>query len=407
MKHIDLVQDKKECCGCGACVNVCFHKAISMQEDELGYMYPQINKELCVGCGLCQKVCAFTKKQNMDAPLQAFAAMADDKEVLRKSASGGVFGAIAMEVLKSGGKVFGCSMEYIEELSPEHIGIEHVSELNKLQGSKYVQSDMKFVYQQVKEAIKKGRTVLFSGTPCQVAALKSYLGNKHYENLLTMDLICHGVPSIKFFRSYVKELEKSLKGKVIDFKFRDKDSGWGLKGKVYYLDRKGNKKEKSIPSKLSSYYKLFLDSCSYRESCYNCKYANQYRVGDLTIGDYWGIQGVHADYLVQNGGILDEKKGISAILVNTDHGKRMLEKYGIKLNVLDSQVEDVIKSNDQLRHPSHMNKNRDYIMKLYCSQGYEAVERWYRKQMGMKRYIHIIWNGLPKTIQQLIRKIIY
>jgi coenzyme F420-reducing hydrogenase beta subunit len=247
--------------------------------------------------------------------------------------------------------------------------------------------------------------VLFSGTPCQIAALGSFLGNKEFENLLTIDIICHGVPSAKFFEGYIQELEKKLSGKITAFRFRDKTGGWGLKGSVEYINKSGAHKKKIVPVQLSSYYKLFLDSVIYRENCYSCKYAGPFRTGDITIGDYWGIEKEHPEYLVVNGGSMDQRQNLSCVLVNTEKGKKMMEKFGFSIQLKPSSFERAARHNGQLRHPSHRSDKREFIFKLYKEGGYAAVDKWHNKRLGAKKYIYMFWNMLPKGIRSFIKKL--
>lgn len=256
MGKTTLFRDKAECCGCEACVNVCPKKAIHMQEDECGFRYPCVDEDLCVECGLCQKVCGYKYIEEHNEPMSAHVACTLSTDIMQ-SASGGVFACLAQNIIEQGGIVYGVSMELIsDELVPMHIGVDKIEELVKLQGSKYVQSMIGDTYHQVKEQLLHGRKVLFSGTPCQVAGLKAYLGEMNKENLLLVDIICHGVPSVAFFQSYIKELEKKYKGKITSFKFRDKSSGWGLVGKATYRTAKNKEKSKLVYARESSFEKV-------------------------------------------------------------------------------------------------------------------------------------------------------
>ncbi len=405
MENIELVKNKKDCCGCEACMNICPKNAITMEKDEFGFTYPKIDNEKCIKCGLCKRTCAYQNEKESSKTIESYASISKDLELLKKSASGGIFASIAMKILEKDGVVYGCSLEREEDrLTPKHIRVDEAKDLAKLQGSKYVQSKTGFIYQDIKKDLKDNKIVLFSGTPCQVAALNSFLGNIDKTNLFTIDIICHGTPSIKFFQDYISVLEKKLKGKITNFSFRDKTEGWGLKGKAYYIDKKNTKKEKIILSHLSSYYRLFLNSSIYRENCYNCKYAGDNRVGDLTIGDYWGIEKEHPDYLKNNGGVIDEKKGVSCILVNTPQGKKLIEKFGEVLEIKQSTFAKVAKQNGQLNYPSKKNKDRKKILEIYKNEGYEGVEKWFFSKLGSKKYLYFIWEKIPRKIQLLIKK---
>ena len=315
---IILFDDKKNCCACGACMNVCPKDAIRMEEDEYGFLYPQIDETKCVQCGACKKVCAYQNGPKLFEPKQVFVAVSKNKNQLLNSASGGVFAAVATKILKDGGVVFGATLDFENgHANPHHIKIENQKQLTKLQGSKYVQSSIGITYKQTKDYLKKGRIVLFSGTPCQISGLYEYLG-KEYNNLYTIDVICHGVPNAKFFDDYLQiEKQRRSADKIEDYAFRDKRKGWGMNGRITLA--KGRKQKKVyIPARLNSYNTLFLDGMIYRENCYSCKYARRERCADLTIGDYWGIEKEHPELLKNN--MYNEKEGISCILANTEKG---------------------------------------------------------------------------------------
>ncbi len=403
--QIILFHDKKDCCGCGACMNICQIGAIIMKEDEYGFQYPLIEHEKCVRCGMCKNVCAYQNKSEANKVVSTWVAAAKDDEIIKKSASGGIFAAIALEVIKKeNGVVFGCAFEKVEgKLVPKHIKVTKVEDLVKLQGSKYVQSIIGDTYNEVKQELMSGKFVLFSGTPCQVAALRSFLG-KEYEKLLMIDIICHGVPSVKLFQDYVKLLGKKLKGTIIDFKFRDKSKGWGYKVKVEYFDSRSKAKFKFFPPALSSYFMMFLKSEIIRENCYSCRYACEQRVGDLTIGDYWGIKKEHPEYLRDGGGTFDERKGISCILVNTMTGKKTLSGMGYGIQLQPSTFQKAAAMNGQLKEPSPKSNVREKILSMYAADGYVAVEKWYNKRLGIKKYAYILWNIIPMAGQEMVKK---
>ena len=402
MDKILLFNIKEDCCGCGACYNICPKDAISMIKDEDGFIYPNIDYGNCIHCELCKKVCSYQNDNPEYAPFEVFAAIDKRDERLKRSASGGAFSALAFQVLSNGGVVYGCAYKRIEDsLIPAHVKIMSIEELPLIQGSKYVQSDTHLIFRDLKEEVTAGRQVLFSGTPCQIAACRKFL-NKDYSNLLLVDIICHGVPNAVFFNDYLKVLEKKVGGSIIDFSFRDKTKGWGLKGSFKYL-KDGQQYNKLLNIIESSYYTFFLQAEIYRANCYSCKYAGEKRVGDLTIGDFWGIQKEHPEYLIENGGVLDVKKGISCILVNTIQGKKRLSELGMDLITLPSEFSKVARGNGQLNVPSKRSPRRDSIFKIYHENGYEALDKWYYKQMGVKRYIRFLWYMLPDSIKSLIK----
>lgn len=379
MREIKLFKDKKYCCACGACLNICPKQAISMQKDEYGFLYPQIDESKCIKCGLCLKTCAFQNSELKNIPIKTYAAQSDNTD-LKESASGGIFASIAINVLREGGVVYGAAMEIEnDKLTVRHIAVENDADLIKLQGSKYVQSSTEKIYQDIKKKLNDNRLVLFSGTPCQVDGLNSYLG-KTYDNLITIDIICHGVPNNQMFQDYIVLLEEKYKDKIIDFKFRDKTKGWGLTAKGYTA--KGY--TAIIPANVSSYYYMFLKSYIYRDSCYRCKYACKNRCGDITIGDYWGIEKAHPEVLKVNEYGLDYKNGISCLIVNTEQGAKVLEKYKSGLRLLDSAFEKASNENGQLNHPSNLNtEKRLNLLSEYKKQGYIRIEKGFK---NIKKY---------------------
>lgn len=401
-KEIKLFEDKKACCACGACLNICPKQAITMQKDEYGFLYPQIEESKCIKCGLCLKTCAFQNSKLNNIPIKTYAAQSDNTD-LKKSASGGIFASIATNILKEGGIVYGAAMEMEnDKLTVKHIGVENKADLIKLLGSKYVQSNTGKVYQDIKRKLNDNRLVLFSGTPCQVDGLNSYLGKK-YDNLITIDIICHGVPNNQMFQDYIALLEEKYKDKIIDFKFRDKTKGWGLTAKGYTA--KGY--TAIIPANLSSYYYMFLKSYIYRDSCYSCKYACKKRCGDITIGDYWGIEKAHPEVLNKNEYRLDYKNGISCLIVNTEQGAKVLEKYKNDLRLLDSAFEKAEKENGQLNISSKCDyEKRVEILKLYKIKKYLGIEEYFYNNMRFDKYISVLKNKIPICIKNKLKKIL-
>lgn len=333
---IDLCFDKSTCCGCGACKTICPKLAISMEKDEYGFIYPNINRSLCIECHLCEKVCAFKNmKVSNKKPIQSYIGINKDSKDLFRSASGGAFSAIAKAILDKNGVVIGCSWN--DELNPQHIMIDNYENLYKLQGSKYVQSDAEKIFKETKKILNNNGRVFFTGTPCQVAELKKYLG-KEYDQLLTADLICHGVPNVDFFSSYKKWFENKKKCKILNVNFRDKDIiGWGSVGSITF--HKKNKIEKqAIFYTEDPYYYLFEYGFILRDSCYNCKYACSDRKGDLTIGDFWGVQKYYPE--------LDRSKGISALLVNTNKGQEVIDQITDYISVIPTKYEYIEENMD-------------------------------------------------------------
>lgn len=385
MNNTTPFQGKENCCGCGACACKCPQKAIKMQSDEYGFLYPAIKMELCISCGICKAVCPIQNSTILCTPQAAFAVQAKDEELLTRSSSGGAFATLAREILRNGGAVVGCAIDFTQEGAiPRHTLIFSEEELPRLQGSKYVQSIMGDIYHRVEMVLQSGKTVLFSRTPCEVDALQKYLG-KAYTNLLTIDVICHGVPSSTMFADYVRLLEKRLCGKAIDFHFRDKLQGQNFTGSITVLNSSGNLRIHTLMGNRSSYYRLFLESQTYRNSCYYCKYAGNRRPSDITIGDYWGIEVQHPECLAAYGGAIREEKGISCLLVNTPKGNSTIERLKNDAHIVCSGHEQVAKENKQLQSPSQPHKNRKQIMEIYRKFGYSAVDAWFLCHAVLKK----------------------
>ena len=400
---ISLAENKKDCCGCSACYNLCPQKAIEMIEDENGYIYPKINKDKCIECGLCKKRCIYhSNDKNLYEPIKTYAAISKDNEIIKKSSSGGIFASVAKRIIKEGGTVYGATLEKENGyFKIKHIRIDKEEDLYKLQGSKYVQSDVSQIYDPIKSDLINRKKVLFSGTPCQVDALRNYL-KKEYENLLTIDIICHGVPNNKMFNEYIKILEHKEKKEIIDFNFRDKTKKNSLSYSYSYSYYKGgNLKKKIKPSFKSSYYQLFLDSVIYRESCYNCPYATKQRVGDITIGDYWKIEEEHPEFIRKQN--IDTRKGVSCIIVNTNKGQNMMLDLLEDIITLESRFDKIERHNAQLNHPSTIKKERKEILNLYNMKGYEGVNKYYFRKNSIKNIIKEFWYKLPTKLRNRIR----
>ncbi|WP_044914568.1 Coenzyme F420 hydrogenase/dehydrogenase, beta subunit C-terminal domain [Butyrivibrio sp. WCE2006] len=389
-----LFESKKDCCACGACLNVCPKQAISLQEDECGFLYPQIDESKCINCGACKRVCAYQNTDVKNAPLKCFAAVNKDEEQREKSASGGVFAAIATKVIQDGGIVYGAAFD--NEWTLRHIAVDSLEELNKLQGSKYVQSNTGHTFSEVKEKLNEGIKVLYSGTPCQIAGLLSFLG-KDYDNLITIDLVCHGVPNNRMFKNYISSLEEKYGAKVTDFAFRDKKLGWGKNASACI-----NGKKIKIWESASPYLYYFSNASICRENCYSCKYAGQNRPADLTIGDFWGIEKQHPEYL--NSSAWNEAKGISLIVANTNKGITELNELNDYLDLQASSFEKAAKGNAQLNHPS-TSCNRDEIVDLYAKNGMGAIEQRFLSKIGLRKYSSHIKAFIPPKMKRALKRL--
>lgn len=399
-----LFLDKNDCCGCGACKNACPRNAISMVADEYGFVYPQINSNLCVECGVCKEVCGYQKVPHKASQIACYATAAKSGDILKKSASGGVFVVLAESVLRKHGVVYGVAMVSADEtLIARQIRVDSVEGLSALQGSKYVQSDTGMTYRQAENDLRDGRTVLFSGTPCQIAGLYGFLG-KNYDNLVTVEVICHGVPNAQMFRDFLEILEKKKKKRVVDFSFRTKEKGQGMNVGISYSDAHNGLSRTIRNGHLYSYMFFFLKSYIYRSNCYSCPFAEKERVADLTIGDFWGF---HEEYPVLPSGLpLSNAKGVSCVLVNGEKGMRAVDRCRGELHLMETRFEKIAKHNAQLRTPSPNRQERNVILDLYHERGYSAVEEYYRKTYRKERLIYWgssqISKGLKRSVKRMI-----
>lgn len=406
-----LYDENRDCCACGACVNVCPKSAINMKEDEYGFVYPYIDADKCVECGACARVCDFKKPvQNKEFEKKCFFAARKDSDKLMKSTSGGVFSVVAEYILQQNGVVFGCTAERIDNgFKVYHKAVKDVNELDQIRGSKYVQSDAQVCFQEVKEHLEKGTIVLFSGTPCQVAGLKSYL-MKDYDNLITVDLICHGTPNVKFLNSFIRFIEGKYHNTIQNFNFRKKYMNCDTNTFFYFDTEMQDGKHKKVFCKLLSYYGFFLSGDIYRESCYQCKYACPERIGDITLGDGWGLDKLHPEYIVDNGGAIQIMYGSNSVVVNTAKAEELLKCIEEKIVLYDATFEEVSKHNHQLLAPTPRKSLRDEILKLYSAKGYAAVDRLYFDRMSKKEYIKFKYyfplkQAIPKSWIKAIKSI--
>ena len=393
---MDFVVEYKDCCGCGACLAACPKNAISMKTDECGYMCASIDSGLCVDCGKCRNVCpAINNNFETDFEKKSYAGTSLD-ESTKKSASGGIFALFAKKILSEGGKVFGTEMN--ENFDVQVVGITGEEELHKLQGSKYVQSNMLLAFKQIKDAIKENK-VLFCGTPCQVSALKNYIGDKR-ENLILIDLVCHGVPSNQMFKDEIAMLQNKYNNRLYSFKFRDKNYGQTSTGCLIFK----NGDSKKLVSSDSLFYTLFYSKDIFRESCYTCKYKNINRPGDITICDYWGVQKEEPEFYKE----CNDRKivGISGIIINTQKGENLFEQSKEKLFFKESTIEKIQKANPNLVQPSEKGQNYDMVKSIYKEKGWTGVSKFYRRKYKVNSLARKVYNLCPNFVKKLVKKVL-
>lgn len=396
-----VLSDDNDCTGCSACMNICPKHCITMKENELGFIYPEIDLDNCINCGLCKKTCPSMNMPKRNVSHHFYGAAAKNNGILNNSASGGAFSVVASEFLEQGGVVFGASTTQKDDsLVVKHRLVDNIDDLKFLQGSKYVQSEINTTYKSAEELLKKGTTVLFSGTPCQIAGLKSFL-RKDYEGLYTIEVLCHGVPNNKMFYEYLKtQIEPG--SKMLDYRFRSKEKGWIIKiAEIISQNSDGNTNRKFKGSRLTSYYSLFLDSYILRDSCYNCKYACKERCADLTVGDYWGFYIHHKD-LIKNK-TFSEKSGVSCVLVNTDKGNELAKIISEKCNIAETNFENISKNQGNLKSPAKKPQGRDKLMQNYRKQGYKALEEFTNNIPARKKMLYNIQYAAPYLFARTMR----
>lgn len=295
------IKEKYMCDGCHACYSVCPKDAINMKIDGEGFWYPEVDNDKCVDCNKCEKVCPILNKKEAESLKKAYACYNLDEDIRMKSSSGGTFTILASEIIKDNGVVFGA--KFNKDFNVVHDYVEDIEGLSKFRGSKYVQSNIGDSFRQTKKFLDDGKKVLFSGTPCQIGGLKSYL-NKDYENLVTVDLICHGVPSPMIWQRYINDLGNGKK--LNDMTFRDKSKGWNS-GILRYKFEDGSEITEEYGESL--YIKGFIQNCFLRPSCYNCNFKTLDRISDFTLGDFWGVEELIPE--------IDKKSGVSLIMIHT------------------------------------------------------------------------------------------
>ena len=406
MENISLFRNKDECCGCNACASICPTGSIKMQYDDLGFLYPTINDSTCIKCGRCVKACDIKNVEKHNVPIKAFAGVSKESSIRLRSTSGGIFAVLAQEIIRSGGIVYGAIMKKNDgRYTVRHIGVSDISDLKKLQGSKYMQSTLEGVLPEIKEFLSTGKKVLFCGTPCQVAALKRYLGKEH-STLITIDILCHGVPSVKMFNDYIEYEKQKRKADGFSIDFRNKLKNHWTHGAVITIRKHNKSKQRTIFYNLSSFYMSFMDGHIMRDSCYKCKYASKFRPADITLGDYWGIKIEHPELLKCNGGQMDHEMGISCITANSQKGLELLQQCREQLVLFETQYEKIAKSNPSFERPTSKPIDRDEYITEYVKNGFEAIDNLYRIKYKRKIPIFKLKNSIPYNVKSKIRKLL-
>ena len=347
------ITDKKNCCGCGACAQSCPVSCIRMTADEEGFLYPVVDQAQCVDCGLCNRVCPILNRGEKPSEIKVYAAVCNDEEVRRTSSSGGVFSLLAEKVLSEGGAVFGAAFD--ENFDVHHVMIERSEDLHLVKGSKYLQSKIETTYQQAEEVLKTGRCVLFSGTGCQIAGLKSFL-KKEYNNLYTIDVFCHGVPSPIVWQKYLDDQKAKYEGEVNQVYFRAKTPGWHqFSMRIEFSDDSVY----DCTHREDAFMRVFLDNLCLRPSCYDCKFRESRSGADLTIGDAWGVE----QWMPH----MDDNKGTSVVVVNTEKGQRLLNDVMPYMVCEEADGKTVLASNRMYYKSVKPHPNRKKFFAAFAS----------------------------------------
>lgn len=358
---MEKIVSNELCTGCTACMNICPKQAIKMMENSDGFKYPVIDKEKCINCELCIKTCPVLNTQDNNSLNECYVGYNKDNEIRFNSSSGGIFSLIANYVLEQKGIIIGAAFNNENKL--EHIAVEKNKDLRKLMGSKYLQSDLNDIYKYVRDNIKN-RKILFVGTPCQVAGMKAFLKND-YDNLICVDLFCHGVPSPKLFFKYVQELEKEYNSSMINYNFRDKCTGW----KNYSNVAEFNNNRMTQSQGNNSYMKLFLSNVSLRESCFNCNFKIGNKYSDITIGDFWGIEKYYPK--------MDDDFGTSAIIINTVKGKKVFDSLKNMMIYEECKISEIIDYNPCLKESVIRPRKRNKFFKDLDKYSINKLEKKY------------------------------
>lgn len=387
------VTDKTQCCGCQSCSNICPKNSISMISDDEGFIYPKVDITTCINCNMCEKVCPFKK----DSPTRerkpdAFGVKIKNDEVRMQSSSGGIFSILAESILEHNGVVYGVAMT--DDLKgAHHIRVDRKEELRLLRGSKYLQSTIGNIYINVKNDLSNGKNVLFSGVPCQINGLKLFLG-REYENLLTVEVICHGTPSPLLWKKYYEYLEDDLQTEIRSVNFRNKNHGW----KSFEFKVEGDGVLQSIYHRNNPYMLMFLRNYSLRPSCYSCMVKDLESMADFTIADFWGIQNIDAE--------LDDDKGTSLVLIQTEKARKLFEKLSNNYICKKVSFEMSIAYNTPYYKSCPRPVERDNFFNDVNSMSFDELKDKYCKttNVGMvKRFFRLLKRAIHRVIQYFVK----
>ena len=401
------IVNKQDCCGCSACVQRCPKHCITLKEDGEGFLYPHVNSDECIDCGLCEKVCPELHHGERHIPLEVYAAKNKDESIRMQSSSGGIFTLLAEKVIQEGGVVFGAAFDVNWEVM--HTYAETMEGLVDFRGSKYMQSRIGTAYQDAEYFLKQGRKVLFSGSPCQIKGLKLFL-RKNYDNLIAVDFICHGVPSPKVWREYLKETiaRKSEKNSVLPYPipckigidtvdFRSKSTGWKKYSFALTLSEtsvEGVKNTVLLSSVFSEnpFMRAFLADLILRPSCYSCPSKSGRSGSDLTIADYWAIPQVAPEF--------DDDKGVSLVLVQTEKGKSFYQSLKEKTTFIVTSYQEAQGANGGFKEktPMHPKRSRFFTEFAQSDDIIGLIDRTLRIPL-YRKLLKKVKNGIKKMLK--------
>lgn len=404
-----ILQDQDKCCGCEACKQICPQHCIQMNRNEEGFLYPEINNEKCIECGKCRKVCPVINYKQLDDSDQypkAIGGWHKDSKVVQNSSSGGAFTLFAQYILDQNGYVFGCTLD--RNMHAVHVGVNNDRDLDLLRKSKYVQSEIGNVYNEIYEILKRGRNVLFVGTPCQAAGLFYFMKQKTCDfnnvrhNLVICDFICHGVPSPEVFHQYIKDIEKKKKKKVITFNFRCKDHGWRASGlqlgtEIIYEDKE---RERKYPAFKDAYMNGFLDDVYLRKSCYSCNFKQKrHCYSDITLADFWGVNFCYPQ--------LNNKKGTSLILIHNTWGEKIFDLVKQDFFYEECDINKALLKNRTITRSAGYGEKREKFFENYQKLQFCQVMRRHMTAFHWisHKLINIFWNLLEKIVKNVCGKI--
>lgn len=368
-----VYESKDMCCGCRACEQVCPVGCITLETDAEGFLYPVIDEMKCIHCGKCKRVCQNIQTSGTGDMSEVYAVRNRDEEVRMKSSSGGVFYELGKAVIEQCGKVYGAVFN--DEYMVQHIGTDTMTGLEAMCGSKYVQSDTTATFSEAKKDLEAGRKVLYSGTPCQIAGLKSFL-QKEYEELVCVSIICHGTCSPMIWKKYIEGKNSNCADPLKSVNFRDKSSGWRDLGMRFKYENE----DILIEHEKDVYMRGFLADLYLRKSCHACRAKGKSQAADIILGDYWGINDYHSE--------IDDNKGGSAVIINTAKGRRLFSKIEMQFEVVPSLLEYVKKHNPALVTSSLKGSRR---------------EKFFKEVLVTDNIENCILNNLPRPVTEIER----